>query len=686
MTFSLSLQADVQLPLGAVMNGCPFIHNDNYDVGYLIDALKSQIATDLENKNKCQQTANMLLSNLAPLNDFYKSIDPAIREKITKSVYGNALNALSAKKIELERNGHTKTDEYLNTVSQIATIEEASMQNIIDLDSISAQNEQNIEAYYRNQINTYASNMLAAYTTALRNDPNCVDSLGGWEQTLAAVMGGFSMATGLGVNPSAQMIGAAANLGAQLVVLLKDSSKREAYNDLTKVQNYKTLACTYYSMKRASCEYKRAYTVAQDVKAIREFIRAQFSDGRKGEYERYFVNLGRINEIGRIFAIIAQMGSPLTLDREVLINYLVAKAVDFERVGTPPDENQSDLIIKSWLVRAKSYGVTFSEFNSMNGTPYTLKEQLGSAVEDIKNKNATIAAAEALMKANPSFHDLKRRLSSEFSNTRVHVKEMLSYLKSPKISSIIEDTDKETIDAAIVLLTKLTDFLNITSQQLAAVTGNDDLIVQKGSDIFQELARGSVAQLNRQSAIALGSKGTDRLFWAFGVIRNAYLTRDQLEKLPKDESFREYQKSRSVLSNVIDNYEIFSGIGTTFRNEDFAKTIESFEKSFHKDLIESMEFSMKNEKGLEELKGETARQLCALYYPSLKNLERKRPFLGSNKASRVLELCKKNYTNLPFNKLISDKDFTIDYKDECTYFEYKRELEIQNLLVKLIRY
>ena len=58
-----------------------------------------------------------------------------------------------------------------------------------------------------------------------------------------------------------------------------------------------------------------------------------------------------------------------------------------------------------------------------------------------------------------------------------------------------------------------------------------------------ELAKGSVAQLNKQTAIALASKGTDRLGWAYGVIRNAYLDRDLVGNLPAKERFGEYQKT-----------------------------------------------------------------------------------------------------------------------------------------------
>ena len=677
--------ADVQLPIGAAMNGCPFIHEDSYDVGYLINTLKSQISAELNNRKDCRETSHLLLSNLTPLNDFYKSIDPTVKQKITKSVYGNVLSALTSKKLQMEMSGNLSSSEYLSIIDQIRIIEDSNITNNIELDSLSYENNQSVEAYYRNQVQGYTSNLLAAYNSALKNNPNCVNAIGGWEQTFAAVMGGFSMATGLGVNPTAQIIGAAAGLGAQLVILLQDSPKRKSLNDLTKLQNYKTLACTYYSMKRASCEYRRTYKVAQDVNKLKKFIKNQYSTGNLGEYEKYFINLGRVNEIGNIFSLIAQMGSPLTLDQEILTAYFLASAVDFKSLGEPPSSESSILIIKTWLLKAKTLGVSVRQM-SYEGQPIGIQDQLSSAIDDINNKKATIAAAEDLMKKNPSFQDLKRKLTSDFPNTRQNIKMMANYLTSTKnnVDFIIE-TDKETIEASIDLLNKLYSFLNVTSKDLGQDQTYDDVIIEKGSIIFMELAKGSVAQLNKQTAIALASKGTDRLGWAYGVIRNAYLDRDLVGNLPAKERFSEYQKTRNVLSEVIANYEIFSGSGTSFRNEEFSKSLTAFEDSFKKTFIESLDFSINNTGGIDDLRGQTARQLCALYYPSLTTISNNKKFKWDNKAAKILEICKRNFTELPFNRLVSESDFKIDYKDECTYFEYKRELEIQNLLAKLLR-
>ena len=678
------VHADVQLPIGAAMNGCPFIHEDSYDVGYLINTLKSQISAELNNRRDCRETSHLILSNLTPLNDFYKSIDPAVRQKITRSVYANTLSALTSKKIQIEMTGNLSSSEYSNIIDQIRIIEESNITNNIELDTLIYENNQSVEAHYRNQLQEYTSNLLKAYNFALKNNPNCVNAIGGWEQTFSAVMGGFSMATGLGVNPTAQIIGAAARLGAQLVILLQGSEQRKSLNDLTKLQNYKTLACTYYSMKRASCEYQRTYKIADKVDDLKKFMKNQYSSGNLGEYEKYFINLGRVNDVGRIFAVIAKIGSPLTRDLEILSTYFQASAIDFRSIGEPPLTGSNDETIKTWLLNAKTFGIKIRE-EGFDG-PLDLEEQLKAAISDIKNKKATIAAAESLMKKNPSFQDLKRSLSSDFPSVRENIKLMSEYLSSVKNKiDFIQETDKETIEASIILLSKLHEFLNITLKDLKDGQTYDDVIVEKGSAIFMELAKGSVAQLNKQSAIALTSIGTNRLGWAYGVIRNAYLTRDLKNNLPTNDSFSEYRKNRDVLSDVVANYKNFSGKGPTFRNEDFAITTTAFEDSFKETFLESLSFSIKNTGGIQELRGQTARQLCALYYPSLITLAKKKKFKWDNPAAKILNICKNNFKELPLNKLVSDKDFKINYKDECTYFEYMRELEIQNLLAKLIR-
>lgn len=678
------VKADFELPLGSISN-CPFIHNDKYDIGPLLETLKAQIATEIESRRSCKQELQSLVSGLSPLQDFYKTLDPAMKQKITKSVYANALSALASNKVEIEVNGDTSSAEYQTILGQISSIESSDLLNTIDLQSIQEGNQQDLEAHYRNQMLSHTSNFLNVLGTTSRNRPECVGKLAGWEDILAAVLSGVSAGAGLGLNPTAQIIGAAAGIASQLVSTLQDTKIRTAYNDLVRLKNYKTLACTYYSVKKASCEYQRAYKLAQEPNKLREYMRNRYSSEIKGEYERFFVNQGRVNQVGSIFSIIAQMGSPLTLDPTLITSYISAKAVDFEKLGDSPTETDADDIIKGWLIKAKAFGVTFQEMNFQTGQTNTPKEQLMAALGDIENKKAVISSAEKIMKENLSFLDLRRRLSSVSSFISNDIEEMKNYLSKMRKTDLVLSQNKPSIKAAEILLEKLKAFLLVVSVDLDGETGltlYEEEILSKGGDIFQELAKGSVAQLNRQSVLALASKGTDRLMWAFGTIRSGYLNKDQVESIPQEERFSEYQKNNDVLSDVIANYNAFYGSGTTFRNEELAEAVSSFEKAFRKDIYRSLKLAMDKELGWEELRGKTASHLCALYTSTLSNLSEKGIF--NNKADKLLERCRENFKELETNRLVSNKSFKIDYTNECTYFDYSRETDIQNLLARLL--
>lgn len=677
--------ADVELPFGS-LSACPFVHDDAYDLAPLLETLKSQLSAELDNRNNCRQAIQAIVANLAPLQDFYKSIAPDTRQRIAKSIYANALVALSERKLMLEAGGDSSSYEYQMIAGQISAITSSDLANEIDLESVREINNQNTEAYYRSQIAVYVTNVLNAYNSTLRSNPRCIGALGGWGTALSAVTGGFSIATGLGSNPSAQVIGAAVGAATQLVTLLQDSKVRTAYNDLVRIKNYKTLACTYYSIKKASCEYQRAFRISQEVSKLRQFLRNRFESNQTGEYERFFVNRGRIKVFGDIFSMIAQMGSPLTLDQTLLNSYLAAKAVDFKNLGDPPLDTASDERIKAWLIRARAFGVSFPEINFQNGgVTIEIPEQLATAKADIQVKKATITSAETIIRENLSFLDLRRRLSSEFPNVRENINELKNYLTAMKDSALVVDTDKGTIDATIRLIDKLRAFLDVAISNAGVPNAAyEDEVVSAGGEIFEELAKGSVAQLTKQSVLALGGKGIDRLGWAFGVIRNAYLNRDLELGLPPGERFAEYQRSRDALADVIGNYQAFSGTGTTFRNEEFAKVVSSFESGFRKEMLQSLQLALGNEAGIPELKGNTAAHLCAMYYPSLETMSRQNLF-GENRPARVLAQCKERFKSLPTNRLVADADFPIEYSDSCTYFTYSRELEIQNLLALLIK-
>lgn len=672
-----ALRADLELPEGYT-SGCPFVHEDPLDLSPILNVLKAQISAQMTNRNSCRQPAELILAGLAPLQDFRNSIDPATKEKIAKGVYQNALSTLLSQKLEMEASGLNPSMEYARVLGQISVVESSIYSNEIGLKSLPLIQQQNVEAKYRSQLLKYTSNILDIYNSTARTYPQCIGAMGGWSTSLASILGGVSIATGIGMNPTAQAIGAAIGVGAQLVSLLNDSRVRKSYNELVRMGNYKVLACTYFSLKRSSCDYKRAYQLSRDSAKLREFFRNRFNSDSVGEYERFFVNSGRVQNLSGVLSVVAEMGSPLTLDQAVISSYIAAKAVDFVALGAPPSLSASSDAKRSWLLKARTFGIEFNERN-FGGGPNSLDTQLQTATNDLENKRATIVSVEALLLKNQSFIDLRRRLSSEFPDSVQVSTEMINYFNSILSRSLVPEVDSAVILAARDLLVKLRNFLAVSPANYAPDTFELE-ILNRGSVLFSELAKGAVAQLNTQSVLALGGKGSDRLGWAFGVIRNAYFDRDAAMNTPPQSRFYDFLANRNILSEVISNYRIFTGAGTTFRNEEYSKALSAFEDAFRDDFLRSLQFAMENTRGVQELKGQTAGHLCALYSPSLKFLAK-----SNGKAKALLAQCMSNYKSLDTNRIVSDQDFTIDYDDECSYFKYHREIEIQNILSRLIR-
>lgn len=710
--------ADLELPRGSLA-GCPFIHDDVFDLGPVLETLKVQLESRLDGKNKCLQSMQSIYSNLSGLQNFYASIDPAMKYKITQGVYSSAILSLERRRAVLESTGQSGSLDYATVLGQISALQSSALENEIGMQYSSAFTSTNQEALLRTQLLGYTSGLLNAYTATARTSPQCIDTMGGWNQALAAVFGGFSVATGMGMNPTAHIIGAATNTANQLILLLKDAKVRKAYNDLLRLKNYKTLACTFYSLQRATCEYRRALKVSGDFKSLQRFMINQFGDSSlspavaryKEEYDRFLVNQGRIARIGEIFRSIAQMGSSLTLDQTLLGNYFMAKAVDFNRLppepappppdgdGTSPAEEK----VRTWLIAARAAGVSYREFVGL-GEQATLAQQFQQAREDIKTKKATIRSVDALLKKNRAFMDTRRYLSAAFPNAIELVGEMKRYLQEMSANPTIPGADRGTLIGATDLISKLEAFINLDAngthpeppaEELQdGITPYDWAVINAGVSIFKEIARGAIAQLTTtQSAFALAEKGQDRLTWAFQVIQNGYLRRDRsVNPPPAGWKFIEYSKRYNILADLMANSKPYTSRGKTFRSDDVLTAYETFKDGFKNEMLRSLELADRAdeaneggpEDGRERLKGVTKAHLCALYVPILERVS-DQGFFGGGRAARALADCRENHKTLESNHLVEERDFQIDYDDDCTYINYSREADLQDLIADLLK-
>jgi hypothetical protein len=319
--------------------------------------------------------------------------------------------------------------------------------------------------------------------------------------------------------------------------------------------------------------------------------------------------------------------------------------------------------------------------NNSTGETFSLEQQLVGALADIKVKRAIINSAESAFNKNKAFVDLRRRLTDGFPNILRNLNQMLDYLEGRNESGFVPVLDRGTLIGAINLLKTLKEFLTV-SPYLADGSENPNYhtqLVREGKDIFMELADGSIPELNPQSLIAIWSRGTDRLRWAFGTIRNAYLNRDLTTGLPVEERFGEYIRNHNLLEDVVGNYDLYSAQGKANRKEPADAAVRTFKKGFRKEIIKSMELNFADGDGdLQELNGVTAAQYCALYGADLKDL--------GPRGERAYQHCRAKYKTLGVNEIVSDKPYPINYDDPCTYFAYDREIQIQKILGDLLNF
>ena len=106
-------------------------------------------------------------------------------------------------------------------------------------------------------------------TSLSQSEKECIDLLGGWQQILPIVLNSVSSASALSGYSYSTFIGSGIKLISNLTILLQDYSAKKALKELIEHRNNKILACTYFTIQHASCEFKRAYNYSQQHKKLK---------------------------------------------------------------------------------------------------------------------------------------------------------------------------------------------------------------------------------------------------------------------------------------------------------------------------------------------------------------------------------------------------------------------------------
>lgn len=659
-----------ELSNDSLFSTCPFQHDDKYDFGSLLNLVKSQLETKLEGAESCSATVNQLNNELTAIRNYYIKLDTGLRSSIAVDVINRTLIELQVKLAGLVPG----TQQYSLTLAQIASLESDLTFNEINKLYISEDAKETREFQFRSDMYQHINNVVVAFSAA---SPRCIEYLGGWQQILPSLMGTAALATGYSFFANQAVLGSILQIASSFIQLFQNREVKEAILSIIKVKNYKVLACTYFSVKHTACEYSRAYELSRDTDDLMRLIEGRYLPLPEGEYEKYFYYLEQKNFFSPVFETVARIGTPTTLGTDLLNEYFVAQRASPNTLPEPPIATASDPERKLWLNEVRRRGISFREVNYSTGVSYTLNEQIKQATDDIVLKKANIISVETEIRRSPSFIDLKHELDARFPDLYERLKDLNGYLQQflgPVDGSL--KLPPETWGSILQIkeiMEALQSFLEVKSDiDMAKMGEYETAIKEAGISLFKVMTKFSVAQVDTQSALLLGSKIDDRLNRALLIVEQAYIKRDILENTPLESSFSQYKRDRAIKFYILQNFRQFTGAGRTFRLEDIETARNSFALGFRDEILAMVAMALDSRSELvPALEGSTAPHLCSLFSDLLKH---------TSKGKDLLERCRNEFPKLELVRGLDRDRTTIDYDDNCFYSSYARDLDTQKIL------
>lgn len=660
----------------AIFQNCPFRHNDRFSFDGLVGLVKSQLETKLQGNEACDAIIHQINDNISAIQQSFLQIDEGQRERIAIEIINDKLVDLHLA-LTLAEPGSAQVLEIQN---QISILEADLMFHQIDstYKKELAKDQKELEA--QKQVYSHINSIIVAMRNA---PPGCIERLGSWQTLLPSAVGAASLATGYGHFAGQEALSAVLQIVSSVISLFQNRDVKKAISKLVSLENYEILACTYYSIKFTACEYSRAHRLSQDVDHILNLIERSYNTDRCGEYQRYFDHLRRFQRFRGVFDIIAEIGTPLTLNLSLINRYLQALRSEPFSIPSPPIEG-TDAEIREWLNSVKRRGITFLEFGQ-NG-PLDLEEQIAQAQEDIRKKIADIEFVEAELAKNPSFIDLRSDLDAKFPDLAEELSELIEYFKAflgfeghlnPETN--VDQRHWGSLLQTIEILETLEGFLAAEpkAHTMDALEDYESQIKDKGLETFRVMTKHSIAQIDAQTVLLLGGKVRDRIHRSFSIIEQAYLKEDLFNAGRQGCSFSEYRRDQALEWELIQNYESFVGQGLVFRAEKISRAQNAFWDGFQGEIMDMIEMSFQPSSDLApNLQGETSAHLCSLFADLLERTYRGR---------RILRKCKENYSELEILRYTDPSEVEIDYENACFYADYSREVQMQKILFERYR-
>jgi|GEM_PF-3107911 len=663
-----------------LLGGCGYIHNDKYSFNDVLILIQEQLKNKLEKDQACAAPLAQLNSQLIEMDTYFnRKITETERIELSKNANRDYLLDLESEILLLNPADPSEAVRISILQSMIDSVKYKSVTLGVETQLAAMEDKKNQDMEVAQKWENVYANSAAALATLNSLDSHCVDRLGGWKNMIPVVMKLASAAGPLVGGAAGGIISAGFEVGGQLAILLRNNRLKGAISSTLRVQNAQIIACTYSVLQTNACELKRAKNLMDDKKKITELINQQVSNTKNVEYESYYLQMSKLNRIQKIFKDIGSMGSALTLDLDLLASYFEAVRLDPENIGELPGENASDDERADFLIRMKARGAEWSP-RSMSGNMLSLAEQVQQVKNIITTAKSVIKTAQDIMTKKQSFYDLKSEIIASNQFVAKELKSIQAYTINYLNSGKIPPQYRADFASNERMLRKIVDYLNFD------YTGTTDKefeeyledINVKGRVLFEEMSRGSIAQITAQTILMVPDIAFKRFNRPFRNLEKYFLNNDVIRRAdPTYAPYTDFVITRSMQSKF-NTYPDFHGSSEAFRVETYLAAKNGLEKGFKREIIRMVKGAMEsNSDILKAFEGKTAAHLCALYAPFLKE-----------DAPQLFKQCQANYKTLTLFPILTEANrpdsMKIDYNDPCFYNSYKQEEEGQRRLFEVL--
>ena len=674
----MSRAQNYELKVSSLIDSCDFIHKDEYSFRPVLNLIQEHLKTKLEGDKECTAPLSQLNNQLSELDSYFsKNLTENERKRLTQDAQKQYLTDLSAEMALLNPADPTDAARLQVLEALSDTVKSGLVTMGVEAQIASLENDQNKQA----TLNRYWEGVYGRSSSALAAmnalPDKCVDKLGGWKTMVPAVLNLASLAGPIVGGAAGTIVSAGFQVASQLSVLLQNNKVKRAITETTRIQNQQIIACSYLALQTNACELKRAKKL-MDHRKIYDLINREYKDPRFAEYEKFFRVIETLPKIQKIFNDVGSMGSALTLDLDLLSRYFTAVQMQPYDIIIPPDD--ADITaISDFIIRMRGRGIIASDTDA-SGQQISLQDQFKNLKEMIEQAKQLIETVKMILTSKRSFVDLKEEIvtKNQFAanELRYFRSFMLFHLDSDKLPAQY----RSIFRISLGMLNQLIEFVSADIQDNETIEEYRARIDVIGQKLFDELSRGSVAQITRQSVLMIPEIAFERFTRPIKAMEHFYVSNDLANKdNPLHVSYTDYVVNQALQVKLIALYEPLNGSSAAFRVETYLAALQGIKRGFKRDIIRMIERSMNSTSDiLVDFEGVTPAQLCALFSPFLKE-----------ESPALFKKCQANYKELELFPVLREVNrptkMTINYQDSCFYNDYKREEKGQRrLFEKLI--